>query len=70
MEGESIGTYSLLQLGILSLDMNQIQEDVERPREDDRKEEGEASEVHVALRAEFFHMSAVRLVLAGTFVTH
>ena len=44
-------THLLLQLRILLLRVDEVEDDVERAREDEREEEAEAGEVRVALRA-------------------
>jgi hypothetical protein len=44
-------TYRLFQLGVLILNVDEVLDDVERPREDKREEQTESCEVHVALRA-------------------
>ena len=44
-------THRLFQLGVLILNVDEILDDVECPREDKREEQAESREVHVALRA-------------------
>jgi hypothetical protein len=45
------GAHRLLQLGIFTLRVDEVEDDVERAREDEGEEETEAGEVGVALRA-------------------
>jgi hypothetical protein len=45
------GAHRLLQLGIFTLRVDEVEDDVERARKDEGEEETEAGEVGVALRA-------------------
>lgn len=48
---EQRSTYLLLQFSIFFLCVDEVEEDVERAREDKREEEAETGQVGIALRA-------------------
>jgi len=64
--GLPVGRTRFFQLGVLSLDMNKVQEDVECPCENNGQEQGEAGKVHISLCVKLARSE----VSLGTHVMH